>query len=1153
MVAGRSEVDSQLPGILSPSSSGGISTTDVEPAWQTEALPEWAVNWLIPMLTAGEPWPRASESGLWQVRLAFEDATGVLVSSLEPTAFSIRDISAGLESPAKPAAFARTRQLFDEQTGVLAKAGSTALYALQMDHMARQTQYSKLSINVAFWVSLTAALIAILVVTAGPLARLLVGAVARSGNVRMALALERLAMLAGRPYATSALSRLPGLSGGVAGGATSGHLLTLELYEEVAEEVFGDALAQFQQIRMGTLDEWDWSKTRAAAIGATIGTVVGVMIANQTRKVADSIPGIEWLNARAGDAPGVVNAILRFPGRALNTGLNNVAASPVGSVVANGVVYGQWTPPTSDSLLGAFMGGVGRTNTISPFSAEVATAVLHPVSTLAGVLDGALATVPTGPSFQQETGQHATAETSHGSGAATSVRASLDLADPAHPQTHTPSQTRAQTQSSARPDESSTAVEPDSPGTPRPRQPGGSDRPAGAAPQGPSADHAPADPGTSAEPGTPAEPPSGDGAPRHDTETVPPPDVPEAVSPSTPDSDIDTGTTTTSSTTTSSAVAGQEVRDAQPAGAAEPSKRSIEALINRSPGPTEPGSRSDYTLVAARPIEGTRFVAGGRHRTLPKLTVEEVRATLDAQVLPADFGTTVKGWRWSDTNTLIVETGDGVQHFRFEIGDVRGNLLGRTQVGPGTATDPHHVQLTPRVARDQVARLVVHELTDTFQRLAAPRSGVLRPSSSEPAGRDHCVTARHSEFRLLSRKLAAAATDAERAILRSEIDGILGELSRYGRPLPDGLDGVPTGEQGSGEASPDVERPLSHQERMQAVATRWRSILEEKLAQGNGSTFSRKQLKSIQAEVAEIEADYLEGGVDFSLIQIQEILDALDSAEPAIVVIEGFGPYLVDYGGAITGENMIPADSRGLRLMAAITTSMRGRAPSADVRVGSLWDEYNDTSEHHPDGRADLEFTPEMIAEFRASIVDRLKDSGAIPADAREGVDFHLFQESTLTERANELVGLLETAGLIQRNGDRIHLVNPEFTNPLFHKFGLRTPNKWLCVALDTAQLGALVDEVRTEGQESPRIIKIVALPHYMKEEQSQLRELLNVLGGKLNIEYHNIFYDPAGDLVAMAEVIERKLGIRVARPAEGATGLQPAPPGSGDPPGDGR
>ncbi|WP_170222893.1 hypothetical protein, partial [Nonomuraea turkmeniaca] len=615
-------------------------------------------------------------------------------------------------------------------------------------------------------------------------------------------------------------------------------------------------------------------------------------------------------------------------------------------------------------------------------------------------------------------------------------------------------------------------------------------------------------------------------------------------------------------------VSDQDTQDAQPAGRTEPSKRGIAGLINRWLGPTGADRRSRYTLVAAGPIAGTRFVPDGRHQDLQELTVDEVRAALDTQALPADFGTDVKGWRWIDASTLVVDTGNGIQHFRFEIGAVGRNRLGRTRVGQGTETDPHLVRLTPRVAPDQVARLVIHELTDTFQRRAAPQSRARHLQPTLTGGLDQCVTARHNEFRLLTRKLASATTDAERNALQSEIDGILHELSRHGHPLPtdtrkpsavpaasERLSGKPaespdpagaridrTSPEGSQPARPlgthgeepsarPEDRSLSDVERrVQRVADKWRPILQEKLEQGLGSTFSRKQLRSISAEIETIEADYTENGVDFSYIQVQEIVDALRSGEPVVVVIEGFGPYLVDYSGPITDENAIPADRRGLTLTGTVVMSLRERAPEADIRIASLGDDYNDTSEHHPDGRPDFPFTDEARSEFWASIIDRLKDAGAIPADAREGVDFHLFHESQLTQEANELVARLEVAGLIQRNGDRIHFVNPDFTNPLFHKFGLRTPNKWLCVALDAAHLQALLGEIRagyTGDPESLRIIKIVALPHYMKAQQGQLREILNVLGGEMNIEYHNIFYDPEGDLAAMADTVAKKFRVQ--------------------------
>ncbi|GAA1512256.1 hypothetical protein GCM10009677_51560 [Sphaerisporangium rubeum] len=112
------------------------------------------------------------------------------------------------------------------------------------------------------------------------------------------------------------------------------------------------------------------------------GAVIGVKLASPLSRATGRVPGLRALGAAGGTAPGVGNAFARFPGRAVQTGLNNMAASPGGSFLANGLVYGQWSLPTGESLLGAALGGAGRTNTISPFNPDVATAALHPLTAL---------------------------------------------------------------------------------------------------------------------------------------------------------------------------------------------------------------------------------------------------------------------------------------------------------------------------------------------------------------------------------------------------------------------------------------------------------------------------------------------------------------------------------------------------------------------------------------------------------------------------------------------------------------------------------------------------------------------------------------------------------------------------------------------------
>lgn len=59
---------------IRPGAATGWSgaTRDVEPAWQSANLPGWA-NAVIPWLVAGQAWPKASESGMWKMTLAYSN------------------------------------------------------------------------------------------------------------------------------------------------------------------------------------------------------------------------------------------------------------------------------------------------------------------------------------------------------------------------------------------------------------------------------------------------------------------------------------------------------------------------------------------------------------------------------------------------------------------------------------------------------------------------------------------------------------------------------------------------------------------------------------------------------------------------------------------------------------------------------------------------------------------------------------------------------------------------------------------------------------------------------------------------------------------------------------------------------------------------
>ncbi|MFF0774883.1 hypothetical protein ACFYUK_38780 [Nonomuraea wenchangensis] len=347
---------------------------DVEPVWETEALPEWVVTWLIPMLSAGQKWPEASESGLSKLAQAYQALGSGAVSSAPEAGAATRVVAAGWAAPATADFVSRAQFLYGHDGGLAGVAQNAQAYTQQANDFAVETQYSKLSINVAFWVTVVAIAIALYAAffTAGS-STAIIGPYAAAARAAISRILVRLAMVGGRQLAARQLARVTVLSGATGRGLITRLLASSmgrELIEEIGEEFFIDAAAQYQQMKMGTRQEWDWKKSQAAIIGAGGGAIIGTRVAGPMSRVTSRVPG--------------------FAGRALTTGLTNTIASPAGSFIANGLVYDQWGNPfTPDALLGGFFGGAGRTGTISPFNPDVYTALAHPITSLASAYDAA--------------------------------------------------------------------------------------------------------------------------------------------------------------------------------------------------------------------------------------------------------------------------------------------------------------------------------------------------------------------------------------------------------------------------------------------------------------------------------------------------------------------------------------------------------------------------------------------------------------------------------------------------------------------------------------------------------------------------------------------------------------------------------------------
>ncbi|GAB3886217.1 hypothetical protein GCM10027612_22930 [Microbispora bryophytorum subsp. camponoti] len=185
---------------------GGGSVVDVTPAWG-ESLPAWADD-LIALLTAGQTWPEASESLLWQLARAHRSATVSVVQSIDPVGAAAVAVLSGMQGPSMQAFLDRLGDHYSEDSGLLKVANNHFAYGAQADNFARETQYSKLSVNVVFWIALIATFIALVAAfySAGASTRF-IGPIAARARAETEKILERLALAAGRPAAAQALAR----------------------------------------------------------------------------------------------------------------------------------------------------------------------------------------------------------------------------------------------------------------------------------------------------------------------------------------------------------------------------------------------------------------------------------------------------------------------------------------------------------------------------------------------------------------------------------------------------------------------------------------------------------------------------------------------------------------------------------------------------------------------------------------------------------------------------------------------------------------------------------------------------------------------------------------------------------------------------------
>ncbi|MGH7883583.1 MAG: hypothetical protein ACREN8_11905, partial [Candidatus Dormibacteraceae bacterium] len=302
--------------------------------------------------------------------------------------------------------------------------------------------------------------------------------------------------------------------------------------------------------------------------------------------------------------------------------------------------------------------------------------------------------------------------------------------------------------------------------------------------------------------------------------------------------------------------------------------------------------------------------------------------------------------------------------------------------------------------------------------------------------------------------------------------------------------------------------PPTHSEAISPATRAAREILNARQASQRIPKLPKAVAAQISAWIATIEHPKICDGVNFSRIQINEVLRKRDAGQP--IEFETLGPYLSAYytfNGVMRPDNLLAEDAIGLQLAALF------RAIFPNSRLVSLYDDYNSSMSNSDSqsATAQASFTEMTIYNFKNSLVELFKASGSIPQHATEGKEFLLIQESSMVTYAELLVAKLESKGFIHRDGDEISFVNDQAENPLHRQFPLRTrKGRWLCGALDAATY------LKPENLE---IIHIVVLAEYMRNQQDRVWEILRVLGIQPS-GYHNIFYDPTQSPEKIIEIV---------------------------------
>lgn len=191
------------------------------------------------------------------------------------------------------------------------------------------------------------------------------------------------------------------------------------------------------------------------------------------------------------------------------------------------------------------------------------------------------------------------------------------------------------------------------------------------------------------------------------------------------------------------------------------------------------------------------LIAGGRAATEQNLTEPEALAGL-LRVQPGDIsgGLVAPMQVVGRPQVGVVTTANhGAQHFRVQVAEPPKGLLAQTTLRAGSISDPHVIQLSPRLADAQLARVWTNQVSRTLLKVeardAAPKNvlGRFGPAFDNFRGRGDATTAQYDEWRMLSRnwreEQLKPTPDVQRtAEIEQDLHGLSAALQKKRQPVP---------------------------------------------------------------------------------------------------------------------------------------------------------------------------------------------------------------------------------------------------------------------------------------------------------------------------------------------------------------------------------